>query len=112
MVDCGRYDKVIQVLELQEEEENEIGEIDSTFVPVKEMFARIESRIGSLLTGRQADTKVSKTTHKISYPILNFPQISAEKHRIKWNNKEYRIDYVLDDDDMDEEMQVFVTCEE
>lgn len=113
MVDCGRYDKVIEILELTEDEdENEIGEVDSTFVPVKSIFARIESRIGSLLTGRQADTIVSKTTHKISYPLLNFPELSAEKHRIKWNNKEYRIDYVLDDDDLDEEMQVFVTCEE
>lgn len=112
MVDCGRYNKLISIFELKDGEENEIGEIDKEFVIVKTLFARIESRVGSLLTGRQADTKVSKTTHKISYPILNFPELSAEKHRIEWNGKQYSIDYVLDDDDLDEEMQVFVTCEE
>ncbi len=113
MVDCGKYNKWISILELQQSEvENEIGEKDNKYIPVKSMFARIESRVGSLLTGRQADTIVSKTTHKISYPFLNFPEISAQKHRIEWNGKQYSIDYVLDDDDMDEEMQVFVTCEE
>lgn len=113
MVDCGKYNKLINVLELDTDgEENEIGEITYKFKIVKSFFARIESRVGSLLSGRQADTIVSKTTHKISYPLLNFPQISAHKHRIEWNSKQYAIDYVLDDDDLDEEMQVFVTCEE
>ena len=111
MVDCGRYNKYITILELQEGEENELGEKNEAFVPVKQMFARIESRVGSLLAGRQADTVVSKTTHKISYPLLNFPNISAHKHRIELGKKLYTIDYVLDDDDIDEEMQIFVTCE-
>lgn len=111
MADCGRYDKYITILELQEGEENELGEKSHEYVPVKQTFARIESRIGSLIAGRQADTVVSKTTHKISYPFLNFPEISAHRHRIEHNNKQYNIDYVLDDDDLDEEMQVFVTCE-
>ena len=111
MVDCGRYNKYITILELQEGEENELGEKNEAFVPVKQMFARIESRVGSLLAGRQADTVVSKTTHKISYPLLNFPNISARKHRIELGKKLYTIDYVLDDDDIDEEMQIFVTCE-
>lgn len=111
MVDCGRYNKYITILELQKGEENELGEINEVYKPVKQMFARIESRIGSLLTGRQADTVVSKTTHKISYPFLNFPNISPVKHRIEYNKKQYSIDYVLDDDDIDEEMQIFVTCE-
>lgn len=111
MVDCGRYNKYITILELQEGEENEIGEKNQEYKPVKKIFARIESRVGSLLTGRQADTVVSKTTHKISYPFLNFPEISTQKHRIEYKNKQYSIDYVLDDDDMDEEMQIFVTCE-
>ena len=111
MADCGRYDKYITILELQEGEENELGEINREYTPVKQLFARIESRVGSLLAGRQADTVVSKTTHKISYPLLNFPEISAHKHRIEHNNKIYSIDYVLDDDELDEEMQIFVTCE-
>lgn len=111
MVDCGRYNKYITILELQEGEENEIGETNQEYRPVKQIFARIESRVGSLLAGRQADTVVSKTTHKISYPFLNFPEISAQKHRIECNKKIYSIDYVLDDDDIDEEMQIFVTCE-
>lgn len=112
MVDCGKYNKLITIEELTEGEENEIGEINSEFKPVKTMFARIESRVGSLLGGRQADTVVSKTTHKISYPFLNFPEISAQNHRISCNGKTYSIDYVLDDDELDEEMQLFVTCEE
>lgn len=109
MADCGKYDKYIQICELQEGEENEIGEVTHEYVPVKELFARIEARIGSLLVGRQADTVVSKTTHKISYPLLNYPELSAKKHRIVWNNKIYSIDYILDDDELDEEMQAFVT---
>jgi len=111
MADCGRYDKYITVLELQEGEENELGEVTQEYKPVKKMFARIESRVGSLLTGRQADTAVSKTTHKISYPLLNFPNLFAHKHRFEYKNKQYLIDYILDDDDLDEEMQVFVRCE-
>lgn len=112
MVDCGRYDKYITIMELKkDDEENEIGEKDLHYVPVKTIFARIESRVGSLLTGRQADTVVEKTTHKISYPLLNFPEIDKNKHRIEWRKKIYSIDYVLDDDDLDEEMQIFVSCE-
>ncbi|CDE45482.1 bacteriophage head-tail adaptor [Clostridium sp. CAG:768] len=113
MVDCGKYNKLITVLELDKEgEENEIGEITHNYKPIKSFFARIESRVGSLLTGRQAGTIVSKTTHKISYPYLNFPKISAQDHKIECNGKKYSIDYVLDDDELDEEMQIFVTCED
>lgn len=112
MVDCGKYNKLITIEALTEGEENEIGERNSEFLPVKTIFARIESRVGSLLGGRQADTVVSKTTHKISYPFLNFPEITAQNHRISCNGKTYSIDYVLDDDANDEEMQIFVSCEE
>lgn len=112
MVDCGKYDKVITIEKLCEDgEENEIGEITHNYIAEKRIFARIESRVGSLLAGRQADTIVEKTTHKISYPMLNYPNLSAKLHRIKCNGKIYNIDYVLDDDELDEEMQVFVSCE-
>jgi SPP1 family predicted phage head-tail adaptor len=112
MVDCGRYDKLITIEMLEKDDkENEVGEITQDYVEIKKIFARIESRVGSLLAGRQADTIVEKTTHKISYPMLNYPKLSAKTHRIKYNDKIYNIDYVLDDDDLDEEMQVFVSCE-
>ncbi len=113
MVDCGRYNKYITIMELvEDDEENEIGEKNEKYVPVAKFFARFESRVGSLLAGRQADTRVEKTTHKVSYPMLNFPLLDKNKHRIEWNEKTYAIDYVLDDDDLDEEMQVYVSCEE
>ncbi len=39
MVDCGKYNKLITVLELDKEgEENEIGEITHNYKPIKSFF--------------------------------------------------------------------------
>ncbi len=72
-------------------------------------FAKIESRVGSLLTGRSADTVVSKTTSKISWPYYNFPKLIAAEHYIMVENRRFNIDYTLDDGFMHEELQFFVT---
>ncbi len=46
--------------------ENELGEDQPEEIMLKRVWAKVEPRTGSLLTGRPADTMLSKTTHSIT----------------------------------------------
>lgn len=110
MLNRGKYRQYIDIYEKQEgEEENELGEKNTGYIKVKSLFACIESRVGGLLTNRPADTVMSTVTHKISYPYNNYPVMLSDKHRIKYRNQNFDVNYALNDGFSDVELQVFVT---
>ena len=78
---------------------------------VKTVFARLESRVGSLLAGRAADTIVEKTTMKITYFYKNYPGLKPEKNFLKVNGQTFKIKYALDETCKRELMQVFCSEE-
>ena len=110
MINSGKYDKYIEILQdVESNEADELGGRSAVPTKVGDTFARKEDRVGSLLTGRAADTVVSTTTHKFSYPCLNFPDLTPRVHYIKYNNVRYDVDYIIDDESGSFEMQAFVT---
>ena len=87
---------------------NALGERDVGYVDVKTVFANIESRVGGLLSGRPADTVMTKVTHKITYLYKSYPNIMPDKNIIIFGDKKFEVNYSLHEP-LDEEMQVFVT---
>lgn len=108
----GEADKVIKGVDGKPDTiaKNSIGEPIKEEQKLDSVFASFESKSGSMLYGRPADTKLSKTTHKITYRYLNYPDLS-DKNFIMFKGKRYEIDYVDNKDEMDEIMEVFVTKE-
>ena len=79
------------------DEVDELGEKIRKTKKITEAFAKIESRIGSLLSGnRPADTVLQKTTMKLTTVLDNLPEILPRTHFLIINNKRYEIDYTLD----------------
>jgi len=106
----GEYNKPVEIWEkYKTEETDDLGEAVIKERKVKSVFAKIETRIGSLLSGnRPADTVVEKTTHKISYPFYNFPELLPKWNYLKIGNTKFEIDYTLDEGFRHIELQVFV----
>lgn len=108
MLNRGKYRYWIEILEKTEtDRKDNLGENIWEYIPKKSFLANIESRIGSLLSGRPADTVMTDVTHKITYPYLNFPTILPDKHRIRFRGKEFNVKYAIDTDSMGIEQQVF-----
>jgi len=106
----GKYNRLIDIYEVRQSDvENRLGEKDEEAVKVASLFACIETRVGGLLTGRPADTVMTSVTHKISWDYNNFPVILPDKHFIKYQDHEFKVNYSLDDGFKNEELQVFVT---
>lgn len=108
MLNSGHYRHPIEIFKLKS-----TGETDSygseivNGVFVKRIFASVQSKTGSMLYGRPADTKLSKTTHKIEYRYRNFPELN-EKYYIKYRNERYDIEYCDNRNCANEVMDVFV----
>lgn len=106
----GEYRHYIEIWEKSTmETTNELGECDTEYIYIKSVFAKIETRVGSLLTGRAADTILSTVTHKITYPYNEYPQIKNDANIIKYRNKIFDVNYALNENFEDIEQQVFVT---
>lgn len=106
----GKYRHYIDIYEKQETDKtNALGEKVVEYVKVKSLFACIESRVGGLLKNRPADTVMSTVTHKISYPFGNYPVMLSDKHRIEYRNQKFEVNYSLNENFGDVELQVFVT---
>ena len=106
----GKYNRLIAIYERKQGDEvNRLGERIEDDILVAEIFACIETRVGGLLTGRPADTVMTSVTHKISWDYFNFPEILPDKHIIKYNGHEFKVNYSIDDGFRNEELQVFVT---
>ncbi len=87
---------------------NELGEKQRLKRKTAETFAKIESRIGSLLSGsRPADTVVQKTTMKITVIYKNLPSILPKKNFLKHGNIRYEIDYTIDTDETGVWLEIF-----
>lgn len=118
MLNRGKYRHIIDIYEKtvqngENDIENDLGEYDTEYVFKKKVFASIEFRGGGLLSGRPADTVMSNVTHKISYPYNEYPVLTPDKNEIRFTHggvtHKYDIQYTLNDNFKDEELQVFVS---
>ena len=89
---------------------DELGEKQDDKKLVAAVFAKKEFRGGGLLTGRAADTVLTQTTHKFTYPYKEYPNLINDKNWIMHNGKKYEILYTLDENNKNEFLQVF--CKE
>jgi len=88
---------------------DDLGEQVHDYVKIKSVFAKIETRVGGLLSGRPADTVMTTVTHKMTWTYKNFPQIMPNKHIIKYRGKIFDVNYSLNDAFRNEFLEVFVT---
>lgn len=86
---------------------NRLGEEPEKPEIVATVFAKIEFRGGGLLTGRAADSVLSKTTQKFTYAYNAYPNLLADKNWIEYKGKKYDILYILNEGERDEYLQVF-----
>jgi len=108
IMNSGEFRYLIQVMERQPTGNKNI--LDEDILGYKEIarfWGKFENRTGCMLYGRAADTKLAKTTHKITYRYMNYPELSI-KHIIKIDNTLYNIEYIDDLDNRHEVMEVFV----
>lgn len=85
--------------------ENELGEITEKEVILKELFASIIPKTGSLLAGRAGNTILTKTTHKIT---VRYTDAIKENMIIKFKNHKYTTDYILNPYESDKYLEIFV----
>jgi hypothetical protein len=86
---------------------NRMGEVLPVPTKVGEAFAKIEFRGGGLLTGRMADSVLTETTQKFTWPYYDYPNPIADKNWIEYEGKKYKILYTLDEGNKHEFLQVF-----
>nr|DAS71220.1 MAG TPA: Putative head tail adaptor [Caudoviricetes sp.] len=86
---------------------NRVGEEKEAPELVATVFAKLEFRGGGLLTGRAADSVLSKTTQKFTYAYNAYPDLLADKNWIEYRGKKYDILYILNEGERDEYLQVF-----
>lgn len=77
---------------------NSMGEEAPAQILLKEIWAKVEPRTGSLLTGRPAGTMLSKTTHVISVRVPALKDVTESCHiiHIDTNGMQHHfdIDYI------------------
>lgn len=76
-------------------------------VCLKPCWASIVPQTGSLISGRPADTVVSKTTHKIKIRYSSYPNLK-EDNWIIYNGHRFYIDYILNPYFKNEFYEIFV----
>ena len=105
----GDFRHLVEVLE-----KTETGKIDRSgqeifeYITVGSFFADFKNKTGNMLYGRAGDSKLAKTTHKITYRYQNFPNLNEEQI-IKINNQTYKIEYIDNLDNMNDKMEVFLS---
>lgn len=78
---------------------NSLNEDQPVETPLKRIWAKVETRTGSLINGRPADTMLSKTTHVITVRVDSLKDVT-ESCYILWvdaigNSHRFDIDYIL-----------------
>ena len=107
-MDRGKLKHQIEIYEMRESDEiNELGEKKEIPFLITSVLAHVEFRGGGLLTGRIADSVLSKTTHKFTYVYNNMPILIADKNWIQFKGKKYNILFTLNEGETDEFLQVF-----
>lgn len=94
----GKLDSRISIYHLGQAE-NELNEEEPVPVLLKTVWAKVESRTGSLLSGRPAETMLSKTTHAITVRAEALKGVTPDCY-ILWvdlvgQQHRFDIDYIL-----------------
>ena len=76
---------------------NRMGEYLPVPTKVGEVYAKLEFKGGGLLAGRIADSVLTETTQKFTWPYYDYPNPIADKNWIKYDGKKYQILYTLDE---------------
>ena len=97
-MNIGKLDSRISIYCLQKQE-NELHEEEPVPALLKTVWARVEPRTGSLLSGRPAETMLSKTTHAITVRAEALKGITPDCY-ILWTDAigrkhRFDIDYIL-----------------
>ena len=108
-MNSGKFRHYVVVLEkLPTGKKNIIDEDILEFKKIGGFWGEFKNRTGSMLYGRNADTKLAKTTHKLTYRYLNYPQLDTNQV-LQIDNFLYDIEYVDDLDNRHEVMEVFLS---
>lgn len=108
-MNSGKLNHYIKVLEkLPTEKKNILGENILEFQEVNGFWGSFENKTGSMLYGRSADSKLAKTTHKITYRYMNYPTLNTDQV-IQIDNTLFDIEYIDDLDNKHEIMEVFLS---
>ena len=86
---------------------NPMGEYLPVPTKVGEVYAKLEFKGGGLLAGRMADSVLTETTQKFTWPYYDYPNPIADKNWIEYEGKKYKILYTLDEGNKHEFLQVF-----
>ncbi len=78
---------------------NKLGETEIKPMLIKTVWAKVVSKTGSLLTGRPADTMLSKTTHAVTVRVKSIEGVTYENW-IEWTDitgikHRFDIDYIM-----------------
>lgn len=103
----GRLNKKIEFWQnIQTEKRNEIGQKAWENQKVKRAWAEVKPQTGSLLSGRAAESTLSRTTHKIT---VRYDARIKEDMWVVADGRRYEILYILDPYLSGEVMEIF--CE-
>lgn len=91
---------------VQEEEKDELGQLPRANKKVADVWAGVIPQTGSLLSGRVADTQLSKTTHKV---VIRYRRGLTPDMWLMIEGQRYEILYILDPYLAHERLEVF--CE-
>lgn len=84
---------------------NDIGADEVMEEILMKRWAKLESRTGSLLTGRAAETRLSKTTHKFT---VRYTKAITPDCWIIYDGRRFTIDYINDPDFSRRYLEIFV----
>lgn len=103
----GRLNKKIEFWQnIQTEKRNELGQKAWENQKVKTAWAEVKPQTGSLLSGRAAESTLSRTTHKIT---VRYDTRIKEDMWVIADGRRYEILYILDPYLSGEVMEIF--CE-
>lgn len=97
-MNIGKLDSRIDIYKMKEED-NELNENQPVPVHLKSVWANVETRTGSLVTGRPVGTMLSKTTHAITVRSESVKDITTDCF-IMWTDANriahrFDIDYII-----------------
>lgn len=97
-MNIGELDSRIEIYRLNTQL-NSYGEEELLPVLLKKVWAKVEPRTGSLMTGRPAGTMLSKTTHAIYVRAESLTEVETDCY-IMWSDAigrkhRFDIDYIL-----------------
>lgn len=109
MYNCGKMDKKIQIWgKVETLEKDEIGQAIIEDAIIGNPFAEIVPKTGSLLSGRAADTVLSKTTHMIKIRYNSkYEYLKPDTNWIMLNKHRYNIEFVLNPYSKNEFLEIF-----